>query len=343
MRIIECGQADDALWNAFVDGAAAGTFYHRAEWRAINERCFGHRTSFLAARDGDRIVGVFPLVQLKSLAFGNIACSMPFVNYCGPCGETPEVEQALLEAARDVAARWKVDYLEIRSRHNVGDAFPVSTHKVSMTIELAPDAEQIFNAFKGDHRRDIRRAYQNGFVAKFGTTDLLEDFFAVLSECWRDLGTPIYSIEYLRAILDAFPGMTRICVVYAADGTPAAGAFDGLYNGRVEGMWLGTRNAYRKQMVGYVLYWELIKHACGLGLRSFHLGRSSKDSGGEQFKKKWNSTAAQLYWQYILRTRNDIPELNPSNAKYRLAQWTWQRLPVPVTRLAGPLIARSIP
>ena len=46
----------------------------------------------VAALDGDRFAGVFPLVQVKSRLFGNIACSMPFVNYGGPCAIDVDVE-----------------------------------------------------------------------------------------------------------------------------------------------------------------------------------------------------------------------------------------------------------
>ena len=53
-----------------------------------------HRAAYLAAIDErGEIGGIFPLVQVKSALFGNIACSMPFVNYGGPVAETPEVEQ----------------------------------------------------------------------------------------------------------------------------------------------------------------------------------------------------------------------------------------------------------
>jgi FemAB-related protein (PEP-CTERM system-associated) len=211
-----------------------------------------------------------------------------------------------------------------------------------MTISLAPDPNTLWNSFKSPHRNEIRRGYKNGFTAKFGA-ELLDDFYSVLSESWRDQGTPIYAEKYLRSVQAAFPDATRICVVYAPDGTPAAAAFDGIHNGTVEGMWLGTKAAYRRQLVGYVLYWELIKHACTAGFRRFHLGRSSSDSGGEQFKRKWNAETIQLYWQYVLRRQKEIPSLNVQNPRYQLAIRLWQKLPVPVTQVIGPVIARSIP
>lgn len=343
MQIIRCERRHGDAWNAFVHRSPRASFYHRYEWREINQQCFGHDSVYLAAIDDGQIVGVLPLVHLKSLLFGNLACSMPFVNFGGPCGDSDDIERELLAAANEVAAEWQVDYVELRSQRYLGDAYPSSDHKVSMTIAVDRSAEDLWNGFKTGHRQDIRRGYKNGFTAKFGGLDLLEDFFAVLSDSWHALGTPIYRIYYLEKILFKFPQHTRVCVVYAADGTPAAGAFDGRHNDIVEGMWLGTRDRYRRDYVGYVLYWELIKNACESGYRRFHLGRSSKDSGGESFKRKWNADLEQLYWHYILRTRTELPSLNPNNPKYEMAIRWWKRMPLSATQMIGPFIARSIP
>lgn len=342
MNIIKCDPSHDVRWNAFVHASSRASFYHRAEWRAINERNLGLKTCYLGAFEDDRLVGVMPMVRLKSLLIGNLACSMPFVNYGGPVGESDEIEQELIVAAADVADEWGVDYLEIRCQRHLGEEYPCSEHKVSMTIALDPDPEAVMGQFKREQRSEIRRAAKRGFVTRFGP-ELVEDFHAVLSDSWRELGTPIFDVLYLKAILQDFPGSTRVCVVYAPDGTPAAGAFDGIHNGTVEGMWLGMRAEYRQQLVGYVLYWELIKHACEIGAKSFHLGRSTKDSGGEQFKKKWNAETMQLYWHYVLRTRTEIPALNPTNPKFQFAIRTWQKLPLAVTKVLGPYIAKSIP
>ena len=84
-------------------------------------------------------------------------------------------------------------------------------------------------------------------------------------------------------------------------------------------MWLGSRGEFRTRHAGYVLYWELIKNACERGMKRFHLGRSTVQSGGESFKKKWNAEPTQLYWQYLLRHAGRFPQLNVDNPKYRLA------------------------
>jgi FemAB-related protein (PEP-CTERM system-associated) len=341
MEIVHCDDSLGPAWNAYVRASPRATLYHRYEWRHVNATSFGHRSTYLAAVDDGRIVGILPIVRVKSQLFGNIACSLPFVNYGGPCGDTDVVEHALVEAARPVTDAWGVDYLEIRARRPLA-SLPTSAHKVSMTLDLNADSEVLFKAFSSAHRQDIRGGYKKGLTARIGGRELLGDFYTVLSESWRDMGTPIYSRHYLETVASAFPDITRLCVVYAGS-EPAAASLDMLAGETAEGLWLGSRAKFRRQHAGYVLYWELIKNACERGLKTFHLGRSTTQSGGEVFKKKWNAYPTQLYWQYVLRTRRDIPQLNVTNPRYQFAIKAWQKLPVPITQVIGPLLARSIP
>ena len=341
MEIVQCDDSRRAEWNAFVLGSPAAALYHRYEWRGVNASCLGHRSVYLAAIDEGRVVGVFPIVQVKSPLFGNIACSLPFVNYGGPAGESIAIEEALVEAAKPIVTGWRVNYLEIRSRRPL-KSLPTSGHKVSMTVDLNPDPDVLWKAFTTAHRQDIRKGYKRGLVARIAGVELIHDFYTVLSESWRDLGTPIYSRRYLETVARTFPDLTRICVVYKGE-EPAAASLDMIGGGTVEGFWLGSRARFRNDHAGYVLYWELIKSACEAGAKQFHLGRSSVQSGGETFKKKWNAYATQLYWQYVMKTGQPIPQLNVANPRYRLAIKAWQQLPVPVTQVIGPLIARNIP
>jgi lipid II:glycine glycyltransferase (peptidoglycan interpeptide bridge formation enzyme) len=163
-----------------------------------------------------------------------------------------------------------------------------------------------------------------------------------MCQSWRSLGTPIYRKKYFQSILDAFGNQIRIFIAYHGE-TPVATAFNGHFNGTVEGMWAGALPASRRLQVNYVLYWEMIKDACLRGYSSYHLGRSTVESGGESFKKKWNAEINQLYWQYFMPGGGELPELNVNNPKYRTAINMWRRLPLGVTRFLGPMLSRSIP
>ena len=267
---------------------------------------------------------------------------MPFVNFGGPCADSQEIINLLLQEAEKLLKYFNADYFEIRSKNNISDKLPTSLHKISMTLELDSDPENLWNNFQSKHRTNIRRVYKENIHIKRGTLELLDDFYKIMSESWKQHGTPIYRKSYFLDILKAFPNQALIFVAYIGE-KPIATAFNGYYKGTVEGMWAGTIPYSRKIQPNYALYWEMIKHACETGNSRFHLGRSSIDTGSEAFKKKWNAIPEQLYWQYILNKQKTIPQLNVNNPKFNLAINLWRKLPLSVTTLVGPYLAKSIP
>lgn len=343
VSVIDCGEDRAEQWDAFVAASPDGTFYHLHAWQEVNRLSFGHRGHMLAGLDAHGgIAGIFPVTELKSRLFGRLLCSMPFVNYGGPCARDAATESLLLKAASDIVDRERLDYLEIRSARALDPAYPSALHKVSMVMPLPADADTVWNAFKSKHRTNVRRAYKSGFECRAGGMELLDDFYLVMAESWRAHGTPIYAKSYFRRIVETFGDRIRIFVVYQGD-RPAATAFNGNYKGVVEGMWAGIRPAFRHLDPNYVLYWEMIKDSCERGMSLYHFGRSTVESNAESFKKKWNIDSRQLYWHYYLPTGRDMPALNVENPKYRLAISAWRRLPLAVTTALGPYLARSIP
>ena len=258
MKIVHCTDADANAWDAFLGEAPGASFYHLFAWKGINERSFGHRCFYLAAVEGERFVGVFPIVFIDSRLFGKILCSMPFVNYGGLCAYDEEIERALLREAEDIVRRNGANYLEIRSTKRVAVALPTSEHKVSMTVDLQSDPDVLWQAFEKKHRKEIRHAYKQDLRVEHGGIEYLDIFFDILSESWKSLGTPLYDKSYFRNIFSAFPNSARIFVVYQRD-VPVSVAFNGFYKKCVEGMWLGNRSRYRGLHPGYVHYWEMIK------------------------------------------------------------------------------------
>jgi FemAB-related protein (PEP-CTERM system-associated) len=335
--------SDSGDWNRLVENLPHGNFYQRFEWRRINREALGHDTHYLAARHGGELTGVLPLVFVRSRLFARALCSLPFVNFGGPCARDADTERALIDAALQKARELGADYLELRNVAPLPTDMPVSLRKISMTLELQADPEKLWNAFNTKHRTQIRRIYKNGLTVKHGGAELLDTFYELMRLSWRSLGTPLYRKSYFAAILAAFPADTRIFICHQGD-RPVAAAFNGYHAGTVEGMWAAADPAARELQPNYVLYWEMIQEACRRGCRLYHLGRSTADSGGEQFKKKWNAESRQLHW-YFGRPGGGtaLPDLNVDNPKYRLAIATWRKLPLWVTDLAGPPLARLIP
>lgn len=335
--------SDAGDWNRLLEAQPDSNFYQRYEWRRINREQLGHESHYLVARAGGEVTGILPLVFVRSRLFGRILCSMPFVNFGGPCARDAATGKALIDAAARTAGELRADYLELRNVNALPTDIPVSLRKISMTLDLAPDPDTLWNAFNTKHRTQIRRIYKNGLAVKHGGAELLDTFYDLMRLSWRSLGTPLYKKSYFAAILAAFPQDTKIFVCFR-ENQPVAAAFNGYHAGTVEGMWAAADPAARELQPNYVLYWEMIQEACRRGCRHYHLGRSTADSGGEQFKKKWNASSTQLHWYFHRPDGADgLPGLNVDNPKYRLAIAAWRKLPLPVIDVIGPPLARLIP
>ena len=343
MRIEIATNNDKDRWNGFLNSSENGSFYHLFEWKGIYENSFKHETFYLMAMDeSNEIKGIFPLVLVKGIFFGKLAVSVPFLNYGGFCTINEEAWGALFEKAVDIVKIHKAKYLEIRSINRYGFDLPIKTHKVSMTLPLNPDPETLWNKFSSKQRQTIRKGTKNGLEFKFGRKELLRDFYEVLCRGWRDLGTPIYHFSFFENIVDTFGDSIEIYLVMY-EGKPIATALVGFFKKTVEGMWLATLKDFAKLQTNYFQYWEMVKRACERGYELFHFGRSTVESGGQFFKEKWNAVPTPLYWYYHLNAMKNLPELNKENPKYDFPIKIWQQLPLWMTKIIGPPIAKGIP
>jgi FemAB-related protein (PEP-CTERM system-associated) len=342
IEYLEADQRDK--WQEWVTSNPLATFYHRIEWKDVIEASFKHKTFYLLAMEKGQIEGVLPLVRIHSMLFGKIFCSMPFLNFGGICAKSPEAYQCLIDACQELLTNNKSDYVEFRHLHPSPIKLKRKGHKVSMTIELDPDPDVLWNNFKSKHRTNIRRAQKNGLEIVRGGGENLEEFYKIICIGWRDLGTPIYKIEFFKNILNAFDNSVEIYLV-KYQGKTIATAFNGLFRDTVEGMWTFAVREHAKLQTNYFLYWEMIKDACIRGYKLYHLGRSTNNSGATFFKSKWNAKIHQLYWEYILNEGrcSDLPELNVDNPKYKFAINAWRRLPVGVSQRIGPFLSKSLP
>jgi hypothetical protein len=85
-----------------------------------------------------------------------------------------------------------------------------------------------------------------------------------------------------------------------------------------------------------------MRRACERGVRVFDYGRSKQGTGSYSFKKNWGFEPEPLYYEYQLVNAKSMPNVSPTNPKYRLFIDLWKHLPLPVTRLIGPCIARNL-
>lgn len=326
-------------WDAFVRTQPAGTFFHLAGWRRVIGAAFDHACHYLYAERGGAIGGVLPLVHMKSRLFGNVLSSTPFCSYGGPVAVDAAARTALVDAAGELAADLGVDYLEFRNLEAGGLDWPAKDLYVTFRVPLDPDPDKNFQAIGAKRRNMVRRGMRAGLEI-----DLDQDVdrhYRLYAEMVRNLGTPVFSRRYFELLKDVFGDDCEILTV--THGRRAVSAMlsfhfrDELlayYGG-------GVRQARSIKSNDY-LYWALMQRAVERGARIFDAGRSKRGTGSFNFKSYWGWQPRPLHYEYRLLGAKAIPNLSPANPKYRPLINAWKRLPLPLARAIGPMLARNL-
>ena len=250
---------------------------------------------------------------------------------------------ALIDRAVALADELDVRYLELR--HEIQQTHPAltqqSTAKVHMRLALPQTSDELWSSFKPKVRNQIRKGEKFDPTIEWGGLDQLAAFYDVFSRNMRDLGTPVFGRVFFESILQTFPGDAEFCVVRLGR-RPVAAAL--LTHGRQvsEVPSASSLRAYNPQNVNMLMYWHLLQRAIERQQTTFDFGRSSKESNTFRFKKQWGATPEPAIWQYYVR-RGTVGDMRPENAKYQRMINTWRRLPLWLTRMAGPKIVRGIP
>ena len=340
--VIVRDDAPRAACDAYVTGHPDASGYHYRAWLGVIERAFRHRTAYLAAESDGRVVGVLPLVFFRSRFFGRFVVSMPFLNYGGILADTPDIERVLLARAIEEARRDGASHLELRHRRQLFPELAAKRHKVAMRLALESTSERQWDSLDKKVRNQVRKAEKSGLVGEHGGMELLEAFYSVFAHNMRDLGTPVYTMQFFREVLSTFPEASRVFVV-RADGRPVAASIVYGRGETLEVPWASAIRAFNPMCANVLLYWHMLRFAIEGGAREFDFGRSTPGEGTFHFKRQWGAQPHELVWEYWTAAGGAVPDLSHGNPRFSTAVAAWQRLPLAVANRLGPLIVRNIP
>lgn len=339
IEIAELDSAAATAWDAFVLQCPQANFFHRAGWKRVIEKSFGHDCHFLYAKRGGAIVGVLPLVHIRSRLFGRSLISTGFTVGGGPAVIDGAVLKALDERAIALADRLDVDCLEYRSRTPVHDDWVQKTGLYAgFRRAITGDAERDLLAIPRKQRAMVRKGISASLASRIDAdVDTLHHVYAVSV---RNLGTPVFAKTYFRSLLEEF-GADVDVVTIAQDGTALASVMSFYFRDEVLPYYGGGLTEARPVAANDFMYWEVMRRAGERGFRSFDFGRSKIGTGAFAFKKNWGFEPEPWTYEFKLR-RGDVPDVNPLNPKYRIFVAAWQRMPIGLAKAVGPYIVRNL-
>jgi hypothetical protein len=178
-------------------------------------------------------------------------------------------------------------------------------------------------------------------TASIGGRELLGHFHDVYATVMRDLGSPCHGAAVFDEALAAF--RDRAFVVGVTYQRRAVGAAFLVGHGdTLEVPCAGTLHALNRLRPNMLLYWTILRTAIERGYRWFSFGRSTIDAGTYHFKRNWGATPVPLPYHYLLAPGEDAPRAHDDRAWMRTASTAWTRVPVAVTKVVGPQLARRL-
>ncbi len=336
-------------WDRYVLGHEKSGYCHLFNWSRVIREVYHHKPLYLAAvketpQNSEKICGILPLFRFNSVTRRSRLVSIPFFDTAGILARDRVTASFLFRQSTDFFMGKKISGMELRQDTQlntpgmeIDGIFPkVYRAKVGLRIDLAGSQQAMMAGFKSKLRSQIRKGLKNGLTWKIGKKELLAPFYHVFSRNMRDLGSPVHSKIFFNAVFTHFYHHAFICVVFYRS-TPVAASFMFRFKKKLSNPWASSVREFRHLNSNMVLYWQMIRFACNIGMTTFDMGRSSKGVATYRFKKQWNPEETQLFWYHW-----DRPEKRMGRSGETLTIEFWKKLPLGMANLLGPLVRRHI-
>jgi serine/alanine adding enzyme len=348
---------DSAVWDGYVRAHPGAIHFHLYGWKRVIEETYGLRGIYLMALEtdldgssGTTVRGILPLVYMNLPFSARRLVSLPFLDVGGILAEDAAAEEALITEALAVARQLKADRLELRCARafdcfgapgdferlmtNLNCTYRLLAHKVGLTRSLPSSSGALLDSFNSKLRSQIKKGMKNGLSYETGGERLIDPFYAVFARNMRDLGSPVHARRLFVRVMTHFPESARIAIV-RKDHQAVAGSLVLRFRDTVQNPWASSLRRFRSLNSNVLLYWVMLAYGCDHAFRRFDFGRSSRGAGTYRFKLQWGAEPSPLYWHYFFLG-------GPDPLKERLTFRVWKRLPLPLSKLLGPMVRKRI-
>lgn len=319
-----------------------GNLFQRPAWLQAVENGTGHRACGLVAERLGTIIGWLPLIEARSLLFGNSLVSSGFGVSGGICAAEASAVEALAQAAIAHACKFGFPEIELRGGSVPRGWTRWNDRHCGFERNLAQDDESELLAIPRKARAEVRKGLKAGLEVRLGRSRAdVDAHYRVYAQSVRNLGTPVFPKSLFAAMLSAFREESDILTI-THQGLPVASVLSFYHAGAVMPFWGGGTPAARSLHANELMYYKLMLHGRRCGMKRFDFGRSKTQSGPYQFKKNWGFEPEPLTYASWTAPGASPRNLNPTNAAFDRKIAIWKKLPLSLANALGPYIARDL-
>ena len=343
-------------WNNLVATSHYASAYHLWEYGETLSQTYGYKKHYLVSKLDNEIAGVFPLIHVQSILFGNRLISLPFCEYGGillRLGLRPEEANQAVKSLTDVTNEFArsigAEYIEVREPLVLRNAFRVSGYTefqvyTTFRIDLTRGTKQLWSGLRQNTRRAVRKAVKSGLVVENAKeSEQLKAYYDLYLQTQKRLGSPPHYYKLFENLFDAFSPSGKMRILLAKhQGKPIAGIIVFSYENTII-YWNNVTDAkYRRLNPTNLLLWNTIEWGVENGYHVMDMGRTRKDTTIYYFKSGWGGQETPLhdYMRFQGSRRRPLPD--PSQRKFRYLSNVWSFLPIAVAKKIGPRVISGI-
>lgn len=347
MQIRRATEGDQIAWDAYVLQHPEGLAYQLFAWLQAVRDAYGFQFCALLAETGGKLSGVLPLIEFRVPLCGAQLISLPYCDAGGVLADDATVAGQLLSSARALAVSLGQP-CQLRATQKLLPEAVNLTDKVRMLLDLPDSSEALLAGLKAKLRSQVKRPIKDGLTVKFGGVELIDHFYQIFSENMRDLGSPVHSRRWIKAIVQHYRQQVKLAVVYTPQGEPAAAGVILLHSTTLSIPWASALRKYNSLNPNMLLYWTFLAYAADNGYRRFDFGRSTPGEGTYRFKEQWGAKPQPLFWYELSASLTNKTATKAairssgSTRQRQLIENLWRKLPVFAANSVGPLVRRYI-
>lgn len=336
-------EVDTLSWSAYLSTRTDATLFHELQWKHAVARAFGHFPRYLIARRSNRIVGVLPLFDIRSVVASRMLVSMPYATYGGILADDTPTARTLFAGAVDIAQKLGIDTVDLRSRCASLPDLPIIETHATFCRELPTDLKDVPQILPRKARAAARQAEKKHELNTTFEPHGLSTVWTLYSRSMRRLASPNYPLRFFEALRDTLADRMLVQLV-RHEGRAVGGLVTFLYRDTMMPYFLGLDERTKLYGLSHFIYLKCMEWGVANGYRNFDFGRSRCDNKGAfDFKRHCGFEPTILQYQRHTTPGKPPPDLSPGSPKWALARRVWRGLPLVVTRPLGGWLAKSIP
>jgi hypothetical protein len=334
--------AEHPHWDDLLLTTDRATFFHTSAWARVLSESYGYIPLYFTLIENGKLVGLIPVMEIKSFLTGSRGVSLPFTDMCNPVAVDQDAYWALLRKATEYGRKAKWNYIEMRGGTNFLPTQPASAKYFIHFLDLSADEGEIRSNFRTSFQRNIRKAEREGVTVTLERSwESVKVFYKLHCGTRRHHGLPPQPWSFFKKIHEHVIAAGKGFVALAKyQNRWAAGALYALYRDQAIYKYGASDRGLLHLRPNNLVMWEAIRWCCRNGIRSFSFGRTEPENEGlMRFKSGWGAKRDLLnYHKFDMcfnRFVGDKAGLKTSYAAFKT-------LPIPMLRLAGHLLYRHV-